>query len=112
MNDVRYLAKKFPVQASVRLAVPAARRVSGGPFRTTPPGGPGHGLLPDHPDFKLAITRRGTRKRVDKWKTGFHPIARQANVPAILAAMDYGNKVVSFTDVFPLTDDLRRTSSG
>ncbi|MCB0789185.1 MAG: 1-acyl-sn-glycerol-3-phosphate acyltransferase [Flavobacteriales bacterium] len=106
MNDVRYLAKKSLFKPPFGWLF---RLLGGYPVDRSVP----HHLVDqvtDYfrtiPDFKLAITPEGTRKRVDKWKTGFHRIARQANVPVILAAMDYGNKVVSFTDVFPLTDDL------
>lgn len=45
-------------------------------------------------DFYLAITPEGTRNRVKEWKRGFYYIAAKANVPIVLAYMDYGRKVV------------------
>ena len=51
-------------------------------------------------DFYLAITPEGTRNRVKEWKRGFYYIARKANVPIVLAYMDYGRKVVGVGQVF------------
>ena len=38
--------------------------------------------------FRLALSPEGTRKKVDKWKTGFYYIAKAANVPIVLVAFD------------------------
>ena len=54
---------------------------------------------------KIAITPEGTRSYQPVWKTGFHRIARQADVPVILATFDYPRKRVVLSDLFPLTDD-------
>ena len=54
----------------------------------------------------LIITPEGTRKKVSNWKKGFHRIAKQANVPVILAFIDYGRKTVGINKVFELTDDI------
>ncbi len=40
----------------------------------------------------IAITPEGTRKRVEKWRTGFLQIALQAHVPCVLAAIDFARK--------------------
>jgi 1-acyl-sn-glycerol-3-phosphate acyltransferase len=42
----------------------------------------------------LVIAPEGTRKRVERFKTGFLHIARGAGVPVVLAALDYENKCV------------------
>lgn len=42
----------------------------------------------------LCITPEGTRGDSGEWKTGFHRIAREADVPILLAAFDYDNRVV------------------
>ncbi|MCQ2294688.1 MAG: 1-acyl-sn-glycerol-3-phosphate acyltransferase [Bacteroidales bacterium] len=55
--------------------------------------------------FHLAIAPEGTRKPVKKWKTGFHTIARNANIPVYLAYFDWGTKHVGFTQKVELTDD-------
>lgn len=47
--------------------------------------------------FRLALSPEGTRKKVEKWKTGFYYIAKNANVPIILVAFDYGHKQIKFS---------------
>ncbi len=54
----------------------------------------------------LAITPEGTRSRTDKWHTGFLRIARQANVPIMLGAIDFRKKEVSITQEFTPTGDI------
>ena len=54
----------------------------------------------------LIITPEGTRKKVSNWKKGFHRIAKQANIPVILAVIDYGRKTVGIDKAFELTDDI------
>ena len=45
-------------------------------------------------ELHIAITPEGTRKDVDKVKTGFYYIALKANVPLILIGFDYVRKAV------------------
>lgn len=65
-----------------------------------------------HEQFVLALAPEGTRRRVEHWRTGFYHIAREAGVPIVLIAFDYGRKrVVAFPAVTPTGDaegDLRR----
>jgi len=49
-------------------------------------------LFKKNPKFILNIAPEGTRKKVDKWKTGFYYIAKLANVPIVMVAFDFGNK--------------------
>jgi 1-acyl-sn-glycerol-3-phosphate acyltransferase len=42
----------------------------------------------------LAIAPEGTRKRVERFRSGFLHIARGARVPVLLAALDYGERCV------------------
>jgi 1-acyl-sn-glycerol-3-phosphate acyltransferase len=53
----------------------------------------------------LVITPEGTRSRVDRWKSGFHRIARAAGVPVALAVFDYRAKIVRLGPSFPATED-------
>lgn len=53
----------------------------------------------------LAIAPEGTRKKVEKWKTGFHTIARAANIPVYLGYFDWGKKHVGRGEKFELSDD-------
>ncbi len=56
--------------------------------------------------FHLAIAPEGTRKRVDKWKTGFHTIAKAADVPVYLGYFDWKTKEVGRGEKIELTDDV------
>lgn len=58
------------------------------------------------PHFSIAITPEGTRRHVDRWKTGFYHIAVQAGVPLVLASMDYARKRVTFREPFTPTGDV------
>ncbi len=44
----------------------------------------------------LVIAPEGTRKKVDRFKTGFYHIARKAGVPILLCAFDWENKIIHF----------------
>lgn len=57
--------------------------------------------------FHLAIAPEGTRKPVKNWKTGFHLIARTADVPVYLGYFDWGTKRVGVGPKVELTDDAR-----
>jgi 1-acyl-sn-glycerol-3-phosphate acyltransferase len=54
----------------------------------------------------ITLSPEGTRRKVDRWKTGFHRMARQADVPVWPVALDYSRKVVALLPVFTATDDL------
>ncbi len=43
-------------------------------------------------EFRITIAPEGTRKKVDKLKTGFYYIALTAGVPIIMVAFDFGRK--------------------
>ena len=55
--------------------------------------------------FKLAIAPEGTRKRVNRWKAGFHVIAREAGVPVYAGYFNWKTKHIGIGEKFPLTDD-------
>ena len=48
--------------------------------------------------FRLSLSPEGTRKKVEKWKTGFYFIAKTANVPIVLVAFDYGKKEIKISE--------------
>jgi 1-acyl-sn-glycerol-3-phosphate acyltransferase len=56
----------------------------------------------------LVIAPEGTRKRVEKWKSGFYRVALEANVPILLAGFDYSRKVVFFGPLVTPTGDYER----
>ncbi|SNR39197.1 1-acyl-sn-glycerol-3-phosphate acyltransferases [Maribacter sedimenticola] len=55
--------------------------------------------------FRLSLSPEGTRKKVEKWKTGFYFIAKTANVPIVLVAFDYGKKEIRLSKPEYPTDD-------
>jgi len=56
----------------------------------------------------LVITPEGTRSKVERWKSGFHRIARAAGVPIALAMLDYGHRVVRLGPAIVPGDDYER----
>lgn len=56
--------------------------------------------------FNIAITPEGTRKAVTDWKAGFYFIAKEANVPILLATINYGAKRVDLFEKFTPTDNV------
>ena len=58
----------------------------------------------DH--FILGMAPEGTRSKLNHWKTGFYYIARVAEVPIVMAFLDYGRKEVGMGGAFMPTGDL------
>ena len=54
----------------------------------------------------FVLAPEGTRRRVDKWKTGFWKIARAADVPVLCAAFDYPNRCVRIGPLIRCSDDV------
>ena len=65
-------------------------------------------LFDQHDTFRLALSPEGTRKKVEKFKTGFYYIAVTANVPIIPIALDYGKKQVRIGDPFKPTGVIEK----
>ncbi len=57
--------------------------------------------------FALALSPEGTRKKVDRLRTGFYYIARKAGVPIIAVGLDYANKTLIFGDAFMPEDPVK-----
>jgi len=56
----------------------------------------------------LGLSPEGTRKRVEKWRTGFYHIAVEAQVPIIPVYLDYGNKILGIGPMFVPTGNLEK----
>lgn len=56
--------------------------------------------------LQLVVPPEGTRGKTRHWKTGFYFIALQAQVPIVLAFMDYQRKVSGLGPVFQPTGDI------
>lgn len=60
-------------------------------------------------ELVLALAPEGTRSKKDHWKTGFYYIARAANVPILMAYLDYGKKQVGIGGMFYPSEDIEET---
>ena len=54
----------------------------------------------------VGLSPEGTRKRVERWKTGFYHIAHGAGVPIVPGYFDYPRKVIGFGPPFMPTGNL------
>jgi len=64
-------------------------------------------MIREYPgDLLIAMAPEGTRKKVDQLKTGFYHIAKEAQIPLVLAAIDYRKREVVFGEVMYLTQNM------
>lgn len=54
----------------------------------------------------LAIAPEGTRKKTEYWKSGFYRIALGAQVPVVMATLDFGQRVGRIGPAFRPSGDL------
>ena len=54
----------------------------------------------------LAIAPEGTRKKVNKWKTGFYYIALKTKLPILMVSFDYNRKEVKINNRFYPTGNI------
>lgn len=59
------------------------------------------------PKLTLAFAAEGTRSHTTRWHTGFLRVAKAADVPLLLAAIDGATKTISLTERFFPTDDIQ-----
>lgn len=62
-------------------------------------------MFTERKSFSILFAAEGTRKKVDKLKTGFYHIAKQANVPIIPSILDYEKKEFRFLPLINTTSD-------
>ena len=105
--DVKILGKdtllKIPLLGPVlrRMGViPINRRVAQGV------AGQMATMLGDADQLWLVVAPEGTRKLVERWKTGFWKIAHAADVPVLPVYFHYPDKVVGVGPTFALSDDM------
>lgn len=65
-------------------------------------------LLKENDELVILVPAEGTRKAVDKWRTGFYRIAMEAKVPVSLGYMDYKKKIAGVADVFWLSGNFEK----
>jgi 1-acyl-sn-glycerol-3-phosphate acyltransferase len=56
--------------------------------------------------LQLVVPPEGTRSKSRYWKTGFYYIAVGAQVPIVMAYMDYSRKVSGLGPIFDPTGDI------
>ena len=59
-----------------------------------------------HERFWLGIAPEGTRKPVERWKSGFWRIASEAGVPVLCASFHYPERRIHIGPVFELSGDM------
>lgn len=57
-------------------------------------------MFANNENFLLAMAPEGTRKRVDKLRSGFYHIAKAANVPILMVGLDFANKRLILAEPF------------
>lgn len=56
----------------------------------------------------VVLSPEGTRKRTERWRTGFYWIAHKAGIPICPVAFDYSRKEFRFFPLFRTTGDVER----
>ena len=59
----------------------------------------------------LALSPEGTRRRVERWKTGFWYIARAAGVPILPIGLDFGTRSIRIGEPVEAGDDIDASMS-
>jgi len=60
----------------------------------------------------LAIAPEGTRRKVERWRTGFYHIAHQAQVPIVPVALNWGVHAIQIGAPVRTTGDVERDIAG
>ena len=68
-------------------------------------------LFEEKEDLKLMIPAEGTRKRVEKWKSGFYHVALGAGVPVFMGYLDYKNKIAGYGPQLMLSGDKAKDAA-
>ncbi len=63
-------------------------------------------IFKERQKFRLALAPEGTRKKVTEWKTGFYFIAKEAQVPIVMVAFDFGKKQIKVSQPHYPTDNM------
>lgn len=63
-------------------------------------------MIRSNDTFWFGLAPEGTRKRVDRWKTGFWKIARAADVPVLPVYFHYPERVIGIGEPFVPSDDM------
>lgn len=58
------------------------------------------------PGMVIAVAPEGTRSYTAEWKSGFYYIAKAAEVPILMAVLDYGAKTITVAGPVAVTGDI------
>jgi 1-acyl-sn-glycerol-3-phosphate acyltransferase len=56
--------------------------------------------------FAVGLSPEGTRRRTERWKSGFYRIAVAARVPIVLGVIDFGRRELRLDSVFHPSGDF------
>ncbi|KAA2284292.1 1-acyl-sn-glycerol-3-phosphate acyltransferase [Arenimonas fontis] len=104
--DIRFMAKAELFRGPLGWLL---RRLGGIPVDRQAPGGiveQSIARLREAGRLWFLLAPEGTRKRVERWKTGFWKIARGAGVPVLCAAFHYPERSIELVTVFQPGEDL------
>jgi hypothetical protein len=62
-------------------------------------------LFNRHDSFLLALSPEGSRKKVERLRTGFYHIAKKASVPIVMVGLDFEKKEALLSEPFLTGDD-------
>lgn len=62
----------------------------------------------EDPELIVCLSPEGTRKKVERWRTGFYRIAHGAGVPILMAVVDVERKSLRVLGVYRPTGDIDR----
>jgi 1-acyl-sn-glycerol-3-phosphate acyltransferase len=62
-------------------------------------------LFNTHDSFIVVLSPEGTRQKVERLRTGFYYIAKEAGVPIVMTGLDFAKKEASFSEPFFTTDN-------
>lgn len=65
-------------------------------------------LFQESKELYLMMAAEGTRKWVDKWKSGFYVAALKAGVPIVMGYLDYAKKQAGFGDILYPSGDIEK----
>ena len=67
-----------------------------------------HNITKKYRGFMIAISPEGTRKKVERLKSGFLRIANETNSKILMVGVDFSNKTIEFGDFFNPSDDMEK----
>ncbi|MEX2595885.1 MAG: 1-acyl-sn-glycerol-3-phosphate acyltransferase [Salibacteraceae bacterium] len=65
-------------------------------------------MLTKEDRLQIVFTPEGTRKRVEKWRTGFYWVAVETNLPIVMHSIDFKEKLFDTREPFYPTGDWEK----